>query len=186
MSAPSPPGYHLARRERIPLERLSWISLAAAPLWLALFVALARALGARFRVRPRFGPRRIVRALTLLSVIMPLAHEAVHGIVARALGARPRFGLGAGFAYTTFAEPVSRDAYLAIGLAPLLALSGTGLALLVAWPRRAGQLLIFLVGNAAGSTGDLWVLAQVAALPADALIRDLADGFAVYLPDDGA
>ena len=184
MSGEGPPGYHLARQERIPLERVSLLSLALAPLWLALFVALARVLGTS-RPRIRLGLPSIAGGLALLTLVVPLAHEAIHGLVARALGARPRFGLGAGFAYTTFAEPVSRDAYLAIGLAPLLTLSGAGLALLVACPRRAGQVLTFLVGNAAGATGDLWVIRRVAALPADARLRDLADGFAVYLPDDG-
>jgi hypothetical protein len=124
----------------------------------------------------------VLAALGLLTFGMPLAHEAVHGLVARLLGARPRYGLGQGFAYTTFEKPVSRDEYLAIGLAPLVVLSGLGLGLLRGAPELAGQTLTLLVGNASGAAGDLWVAWRVLSLPREARVRDLADGFAVYLP----
>ena len=166
------------------MERVAFAGISSAPVWLALFVGLARALGAPVRLRPRFGPRSLLPALGILNLGMPLAHEAIHGLVARLIGARPRYGLGAGFVYTTFEQPVSRNAYLAIGLSPLLALTGAGLTLLVRFPRFTGQILTFLVGNAAGAAGDVWVAWRVWALPGNAVIRDLADGFAAYLPEE--
>ena len=179
----APAGYRLARRERIPLERVSLAGLASAPLWLLLFLRLARLLGSPVRLRMRLSPTRLLAALGILSAGMPLLHEGAHGVVARLVGARPRYSVGRGFAYTTFEEAVGRDAYLAIGLAPLLALSALALGVLLRAPRWLGQVLTFAVGNAAGAAGDLWVAWRVIKLPRRARIRDLADGFAVFLPD---
>ena len=43
----------------------------------------------------------ILIVLGVILVSMTL-HEAMHGIVARAVGARPFYGVGPGFAYTSF------------------------------------------------------------------------------------
>src|SRR5690606_29319888 len=99
------------------------------------------------------------------------------------VGARPFYGVGPGFAYTSFREPVSPRAYRAIGLAPLIGLSILGVAVMVLWPSLALATLVFLVGNASGAMGDLWMFWRLRGLPADAQIYDLADGFAVLVPD---
>lgn len=178
---PELPGFRMVARERIPIGRVSWIGVATVPFWLVLFILISRVLGG-----PRFDQFEIsvldaVVALAIILVGVPVLHEAVHGIVARLAGARPTFGIGPGFAYTTFREPVGKLAYLAIGLAPLVLLSVAGVALMVVVPSIAGKTLLFVVTNGAGAVGDLWIAWSLRRLPSDARIYDLADGFAAYV-----
>ena len=179
-------GFRLIVREQIPLSRVGWIGMASVPAWIVVFDLLSAASGGRAITRPSITLVGFVVAVVLALIAVPVLHEAIHGIVARLAGARPEYGVGAGFAYTTFGEPVGRAAYLVIGLAPLVVLSVLGVAAMVHWPRAAGQLLVFLVANAAGAVGDLWVAWEVRRLPPEVRICDLADGFAAYLPEPGA
>ncbi|CCF84610.1 conserved membrane hypothetical protein [Nitrolancea hollandica Lb] len=125
----------------------------------------------------------VLIALALLLVVVPVVHEAVHGIVAQLTGAHPSYGVGPGYAYTTFLEPVGKGEYLLIGLSPLVVLSVIGLAVLVLVPSITGLTLVFLVGNAAGAVGDIWMAWRTRQLPAGVRIYDLADGFVAYLPE---
>jgi hypothetical protein len=179
---PNIEGYVLVKRERIPIQRVGLIGLLSAPLWALLFVGIAYALGGSPHIRLHITFFGVLIALLNLIVVMPALHEAIHGLTARLSGAHPTFGIGAGFAYTTFREPVRPIPYLVIGLAPLVVISAAGVALLVLRPVVPGQTLVFMVGNAAGALGDLWVVAKVLRLPRICLICDLADGFAFYLP----
>jgi hypothetical protein len=175
-------GYQLVGRLQIPLRRVSLIGLATAPLWVLLFLGLSSLLGGHAHLRLDITISGALLALFNHLLFMPALHEAVHGIVARAFGARPTFGVGAGFAYTTFREPIRPIPYLLVGVAPLLVLSAIGVVVLTLRPLYPGQTLIFLVGNATGAFGDLWMIWQVPKLPRGTLICDLADGFAYYLP----
>jgi hypothetical protein len=121
--------------------------------------------------------------IVIALIIVPVLHEAVHGLAAMLAGVRPSFGIGPGFAYTTFPDPVGKRAYLTIGLAPLLVLSAVGVPLAAIWEAATGPILFFLIVNAAGAIGDLWMSWRSVLQPADALFVDLADGFAVYIPD---
>ena len=179
---PDLPGFRLAVREQIPLSRVGWIGLASVPAWAVAFELISGALGGRVITHPSITLGGFVIGVVLVLIVVPVLHEAVHGVVARAAGARPEYGVGAGFAYTTFREPVGKVAYLAIGLAPLVLLTVVGVATTLAWPSYAGFVLAFLVANAAGAAGDIWVAREVWRLPAEASIFDLADGFAAYLP----
>ena len=95
--------------------------------------------------------------ILLLLIVVPVVHEAVHGIAAGLVGAHPSYGICPGYAYTTFLEPVGKGQYLLIGLAPLVVLSIIGVAVMVLVPSIAGLTLVFLVGNAAGAMGDVWM-----------------------------
>jgi len=176
-------GYKLEGRLQIPVQRVSLLGLLTAPLWVAFFFGLSRLLGGDAHLRLDITVGSVVLALFNLIVFMPALHEAVHGVVARAFGARPTFGIGAGFAYTTFREPIRPLPYLLVGVAPLLVLSLVGMIVLTVRPSFPGQTLVFLVGNATGAFGDLWMIWQIPRLPRQSLISDLADGFAYYLPD---
>lgn len=175
-------GFVLVGREQIPIRRVALIGLISAPAWVAIFVGTARAFGGSSPMSFDVTVIGAIIAILNLTLVMPAVHEAIHGITAFLFGARPSYGVGAGFAYTTFRKPVRPFPYLVIGLAPLLMISFVGLVLLVFWPFAPGQTLVFLVGNGAGAFGDLWVTVKVLRLPSDSLICDLADGFAVYLP----
>ncbi len=180
---PEVPGYRLVKQERIPISRVSTIGLFSAPIWLAGFAAIARLLGGYQHPAIHITFVGVIIAVLILTLIMPFIHEAIHGIFALAFGAMPKFGVGAGFAYTTFRKPVRRAPYLVIGLTPLILISIAGLMVLVGTSFYPGQTLVFLVGNAAGAFGDLWVALKVVELPRGCLISDLADGFAYYLPE---
>lgn len=175
-------GYELVERRQIPLGQVSFVGMLTIPLWVGFFLAVSWLLGGNAHLHLVITISGVLLALFNLLLFMPLLHEAVHGIVARAFGARPTFGVGAGFAYTTFREPIRPIPYLIVGAAPLLVLSVLGLIVLTIRPVAPGQTLIFLVGNATGAFGDLWMIWQLPNLPQGSLICDLADGFAYYLP----
>ncbi len=181
---PDVPGYRLVKQERIPIGRASMIGLISAPIWLAGFAALARLLGGYQHPSVHVTFVGVIIALLILTLIMPFVHEAIHGLFALIFGARPSFGVGAGFAYTTFRKPVRTIPYLVIGLAPLVLISVAGVTILGTTSFYPGQTLVFLVGNGAGAFGDLWVARMVFDLPRSCLITDLADGFAYYLPKE--
>lgn len=183
---PDPPGFCRVVYERIPLQRLSLISLATIPVWAVFFGVLIILIGApdAFAVTIQFQDILLVFAIVLIGV--PVVHEAVHGLVAWLLGLRPSYGVGLGFAYTTFRDPVSRSGYILVSLTPLVLISVVGLALVPVWPFGLGHLLVFLVVNAVGAIGDIWVAWRTWSLPAGVRIYDLADGYAVYLPEESA
>ena len=164
------------------MTRVSWASILSAPVWLAVFVALASALGAPAPRSITFSVINILIGAAIIVIVVPVVHEAIHGVVAWALGAHPTYGIGPSYAYTTFREPVTGRQYLIIGLAPLVVLSIVSLVLMVTTPLY-GFALIFAVTNAAGAAGDIWVAGRTLGLRRDAYVYDLADGFAVFVPE---
>jgi hypothetical protein len=180
---PDPPGYRRVAYDRIPMNRVTLLGLISAPIWLGLFLFVSGVLGGPREISFHISFMDVLIALVLLLVVVPVVHEAVHGIVAQLTGAHPSYGVGPGYAYTTFLEPVGKGEYLLIGLAPLVVLSVIGLAVLVLVPSITGLTLVFLVGNAAGAVGDIWMAWRTRLLPAGVRIYDLADGFVAYLPE---
>lgn len=114
-------------------------------------------------------------------------HEATHGLVMRALGARPQYGViwkramlyatSPGFSYR-------RNSYIVITLAPLVVLSA--LTVLGIWPMQ-GTLWVAVLAvcgafNAAGAIGDVWISTIVLRYAPVARIVDERDGIRVFLP----
>jgi hypothetical protein len=176
-------GYRQEVHERIPIRRVSVASILTIPAWTLLFMLA----GLPFLELDGFALTitltTILMVLAVTLVLVPVLHEIMHGLVALAVGARPFFGVGEGFAYTSFREPVSRNAYLAITIAPLAVLSLGTIVVIAFFPGVFGYAVAFGAVNAAGSAGDLWMLGKVWRLPPDARIYDLADGYAAYVPD---
>ncbi|MBX5445165.1 DUF3267 domain-containing protein [Sphaerobacter sp.] len=183
---PVVPGYRLALWEQVPLGRLSAFGCLSVPLWFVFFSLAVAVLGGPSEFAVVFTFRAILVGLLLMLVVVPLLHEAVHGVVSLLIGARPSFGVGAGFAYTTFREPVGRLAYAAIALAPLVVISIVGIAAMVWWPKGAEATLVVLIVNAAGAVGDLWMVWRLRAVPPNARLYDLADGFAALVPEEAS
>ncbi len=181
---PDPPGYRRVTYDRIPMNRVTLLGLVTAPIWLGVFLFASGALGGPREISFEISFVDLIIALVLLLVVVPLLHEAVHGIVAQITGAHPSYGIGPGYAYTTFLEPVGRGEYLLIGLAPLVVLSVIGVAVMALVPSIAGLTLVFLVANAAGAMGDVWMAWRTRQLPPGVRIYDLADGFVAYLPEN--
>ncbi len=140
---PDPAGFRRIAYERIPLSRVTLIGLISAPIWLGIFLFTAGFLGNPQRLSFAISFLDLLFGILLLLIVVPVVHEAVHGIAAQLVGAHPSYGIGSGFAYTTFLEPVSKGEYLLIGLAPLVVLSIIGMAVMVLVPSIAGLTLVF-------------------------------------------
>jgi len=162
-----------------------WLLLISAALY-ALLIGAARRAG---HSGPLLGggplALRIVLLLTaniLGYVLMIPAHEAMHALVILALGGRPRFGLRLPLAaYCTAPNQLFlRNGYIAVALAPLVALSVAALILAGLAPNVAALLLLAVAGNVSGAVGDLAVVNEVRRRPAQTLIADTATGYIAY------
>jgi hypothetical protein len=109
-----------------------------------------------------------------------VVHEAVHGLLMLAFGARPEFGLlkiegaWAGFYTTAAGHLFSRRQYLLVSLAPFAVLSPLGLAACLL-PFGAYLVIPFTV-HLAGCIGDLTIVWHVLRQPPGTLCEDLRDG----------
>lgn len=119
------------------------------------------------------------------SAVGILVHEAIHGLAFGAFGVRPSFGFGLKFllpyAYATSPGALSRNAYLAVGLAPLVFIDLLGMALVVIAPHWTwlGPLVAF---NKGGAVGDLWMVGTLLRWPRQTLVEDRKEGFVVLAP----
>jgi len=128
-------------------------------------------------------------ALGSLIVAVPLTfvlHEAIHGLVFRAFGGRPRFGAGItyGMPYFYAACPGQwfvRDRFLMVGLAPLIVLDAAALLLMLpaATAFLGATLLAF---NTSGAVGDLWAAAVIIQAPRWVEIEDTGPTFIAWAP----
>jgi hypothetical protein len=181
-TAPELPGYRQIAHEKLDIGRISIVGLLLIPVWALGITGLVAILGGRSEYSMPFSLVGFLLIFALLFVVI-LLHEVVHGIAAALLGARPSFGVGPGFAYTTFLEPMGKTRYLTVGLAPLVLMTAAAVGAALAWPSLAGWLIYAATINASGAIGDLWMAARIVRAPARAKFYDLADGFAVYEPD---
>ncbi|MGE5335348.1 MAG: DUF3267 domain-containing protein [Nitrososphaerota archaeon] len=129
----------------------------------------------------------VVANLLGYAIMLPL-HEAVHALTILLLGGRPRFGLRLPIAaYCTAPGQVfTRKGYMAVALAPLVALTAVGVVITALWPQWATWLWFFFAGNISGAVGDLATASDVRHLPHDALIVDNEAGYTAYVVGDQA
>jgi len=131
-----PEGYQYIRRITLESQRLL-IALNAAGLALLigavigyqLFYDFLQQRGLAQGVNPLAGADSLLLAvLTLPALFLMLSlHELIHGVAFQLLGAKPRYGfsLQKGVAFAAADRHyLTRDAYLIVGLAPLIAISG--------------------------------------------------------------
>jgi hypothetical protein len=180
---PEIPGYRIEDRPAIPIKKLNLLSFPLAIPFGVFFYLVGLLLQPGDEVILTFSLWSILILVAIVLLVVPIAHEAVHGIVAKFAGAKPFYGVGQGYAYTSFEEPVTPRQYMIITAAPLVVLSAICIAL---FPLISGWflfILAFAVTNAAGAIGDLWILNRIRHLPSNALIYDLADGYAAFVPE---
>lgn len=182
-SPPDVAGYRVTSHQRFDMLQGSIVGMVLVPFWWVFFSVTVGLLGGRYVDGFVVTLPNLLLGTVVALLLVPLLHEAVHGIAAMVVGIRPSYGIGPGFAYTTFPDPVGKRPYLMIGLAPLVVLSAVGLPLAAVWDAGTGMVLFVLVINAAGAIGDLWMSWQIIFQPRDALFVDLADGFAVFVPE---
>jgi hypothetical protein len=128
-------------------------------------------------------------ALGSLIVALPLtfvAHEAIHGLVFRAFGGKPRYGAGLtyGMPYFYAACPGQwfvRDRFLVVGLAPLVVLDAAALLLLLPAATAAFGVGV-LVFNTSGAVGDLWAAGVIIQAPRWIEIEDTGPTFIAWAP----
>jgi hypothetical protein len=179
-----PTGYRSLTCVRLPRR---WLSLAGAVAFVPLTLAFA-ALAAYWIEVPLVRVWQAVPVLgcsdhevfylgdgVILLGVLPLliAHELVHGLVARLLGATPYFGVRWFSAYTGIEQGYfTRRQYAAFIAAPLVVFTALGLAAIFLEVRWVGAVVFYLGLHTAGCTGDLWMLAQVVRLPPGVRIAD--------------
>jgi hypothetical protein len=187
--ADAPPGYRLALVGRLHLHALGLLSLialiVAAPLFILISAPLGGPIDPRGALALNIGPLDLLLSLIVAGVVLPVLHEAIHGLAALLVGGRPSFGIVLPVAaFCHFERFVSRAEYAFVLIAPLALLSIAGLALMPLTPAPLkGQLLLLLILNASGAVGDLAMLWRLRAAPPGALIADTATGFEAYRPD---
>jgi len=189
-----PDGYHEVLYWRVTDKPVRVIVLQAVGVLLLLvfgviFFSIAGSLG-RMPTQGNIGPLEI--GLMLVAILLTFVlHEATHGLVMHALGARPQYGIlwksamlyatSPGFSYR-------RNSYIVISLAPLVVLSA--LVVLGMWLMQ-GTLWVAVLAvcgafNAAGAIGDVWISTIVLRYAPTARIVDERDGIRVYLPGPAA
>jgi hypothetical protein len=178
---PEVAGYELFAYERLRMGRLGLLGIVLLPIWFIFYLAVLAIFGGRTDYSGQFS-FTVLLGLVIVVVGVTMLHEALHGLTALLLGARPAFGAGPGYFYTTFSEPLGRWGYLAVGLTPLLVINAASIVLALLEPAWAGWLLVVSLYNCSGSSGDLWMATRIIKAPSDARFYDLADGFAVLVP----
>lgn len=186
------PGYREVLDWRIRDKRwqvivINLLALLSLPVWLLLFGWF----GVAIADMPLSGDLDLAGfGLLIVAVLLMLVlHELLHGVAMRAAGARPRFGImwKQAMVYATApGHAFPRQVYLAIGLAPLVGISLVALLgmLLLAGTPGALLLAFLAAGNAASSSGDLWIVAVVLRFPAAACVIDERDGIRILLPPE--
>ncbi|CAN5376966.1 hypothetical protein BH23CHL1_BH23CHL1_10950 [soil metagenome] len=181
-TAPEMAGYQQVSHEQLNMTKVTVGGTMLIPLWAIALMAVVAALGGPSSYETRFTfTTFILFFVAMVGVIV--VHEIIHGVAAALLGVRPSFGIGPGFAYTTFLEPMKKSSYLIVGLAPLVVITVTTVAMATIWPDIAGWMVVIGTINASGAIGDLWMTARILRSPRRAMFYDLADGFAVFAPD---
>ncbi|MBD2299840.1 DUF3267 domain-containing protein [Nostoc sp. FACHB-190] len=113
-------------------------------------------------------------------------HELVHGIAFAAFGGSPRYGLKVKYllplAYATSPGNLfHRNAFIVIGLAPLIVIDVVCLLLLAIFP-QASWLIWVIAFNTGGAVGDIWIAVQLLRCPQSIQVEDREEGVAIYAP----
>ncbi len=169
---------------------LNFIGLGLAVLFGGLFTGLLFALrpaeaaaGLSVEINNLGQIGLLVLGLLLLTAAMVVLHEAAHGLFFWLFThRRPIFAFKGAYAYA--AMPgwfFPRRYYLAVGFAPLVLLSLAGVVLMLfAPPAWFLGLIVFLVSNAAGAVGDLWVMGWLLLQKPGVLAQDQGDAVTLY------
>ena len=174
----------LALEQIQTLARLSgYLFLGGMVLFLGLNLLAYRLEFGKAGVTLSWGLVLLVIGANILAYLVVLAlHEGVHWLVFALLGGRPLFGAKLPFAlYCTAPDQLfTRNAYLAVGLAPLVVISLVGIVLIFLAPTLAPFVQFALIGNFSGAAGDLWAARILLRQPPAALVEDTTSGFKVY------
>jgi hypothetical protein len=130
------------------------------------------------------GLLQALLVLLLVTVVMIVLHEAVHGVLFWGFThSRPRFAFKGAYAYAAAPDwYLPKYQYLVVALGPLVVLSLAGIALMFMIPLEGFMtLLFFLVSNASGAVGDLWVAGWLLRQPHACYANDRGDAVTLYV-----
>jgi len=122
-------------------------------------------------------------AINIVSyVVMIVVHEAIHGLAFAFWGGRPYFGAKLPVAFFCGAKNqiFRRNAYVVVGLAPLVVITVAGIVLTLVAPGLAAYVLLGTVGNVSGAAGDVWAVFRILRQPAHMLVEDTESGYRVW------
>jgi hypothetical protein len=118
--------------------------------------------------------------------LMVVIHEWIHGVFFWIFThEKPVFALKISYAFAAApAWYLPRNAYLMVGLAPLIMISLLLLLLASMIPASGTTILLLIASlNAAGSLGDIVVVTWVLFHPKNSYVQDLGDRFILYSQD---
>jgi hypothetical protein len=130
------------------------------------------------------GVVSVLLAVIGMTIVMLILHEAAHGLFFWLFTHdRPKFAFRGAYAYAAApAWYLPKRQYLLVALAPLVLLSLVGVALMAVIPPDGFTLLLFfLVSNASGAIGDLWVVGWLLRQTKPCYARDEGDAVTLYL-----
>lgn len=166
----------------IRLNILALLPMAGSALLLSGFLILYHNAGAPLVIDAL--PANLPNWLGTLSalVVLPL-HEWVHGLMIRRCGYTPRFGAKWFVLFATANGALfTRNAFIRVALAPLVAITLGGIGLMLFLPEGIALWVgLAVVINAAGTVGDLWMTLVALRFPPSALIQDCADSMCIYM-----
>jgi hypothetical protein len=183
-----PPGYTEVRyvsltegRRLLWLNLLSLLPLLASLLLMAVWTVIIAPIR---QVPPSdFSLPWWASVILVLVIVLPL-HELLHGIAITLTGHPARYGmkLDKGVLYATSDGALfRRNEYLFIALAPLVGITLLCLGLSLVAPDWLYTLLVMaVVLNAGGASGDLWSVGVLLRYPRRVLVRDEQDGFRIF------
>jgi hypothetical protein len=131
--------------------------------------------GASFQI----GMADVLLVVALTAVLLVL-HEAIHGLVMLAVGARPTFGallvarVMPAFYATSVGHRFSRAQYMTVAAAPAVAISVIGF--LLCFGSWGGYLIVPLAIHLGGCVGDFFAVGRVLREPRGTEFEDLRDG----------
>ncbi len=130
----------------------------------------------------------ILPFLAFLAILIGtfVVHELLHGVAFRAFGGSPRYGVEAKYflpyAYATSpGDRFSRNAFVVIGLAPLVIIDLVSVLLLAIFPQASWLGLVIAI-NTSGASGDIWMATLLLRSPKSIQVEDRRAGMAIYTP----
>ncbi len=179
------------RNNNSALLQLNLLGVVLFALSTGLFTAILAALrpedtrqGLALGISSIAGIVQVVLVVLAVTAAMIVLHEAAHGICFWIFtGTAPKFGFKLTYAYAAAPDwYLPKYAYLVTALAPLVLLSLAGVALMPVVPPGAFiVLLLFLVTNASGAIGDLWVVRWLLHQPDACYANDQGDAVSLYV-----
>ena len=121
-----------------------------------------------------------VLLVVILTGLLLVLHEGIHGIVMLAFGARPTFGtvlvgkVMPAFYATSVGHRFTRAQYLGVAAAPAIAISVVGF--LLCFQPWGGYLIVPLAIHLGGCVGDAFAFWRVLREPPGTTFEDLRDG----------